>query len=192
MTQPLRRIAATRGVFAAVVAGALALTASACSTGHTATPPAASPTASVTAAAVDSAELTREQGAEKYLEIIGALNDSMDKCMPVLNGVLDDGDSSLSALRKIRTACADMPKTNRQFADDLSSITWPAEARDGVGQLVDELRADQLAWQEIADARTEDDIFDPTYPLTEDGNGADLVRAHLGLPGREDVEEEEE
>jgi len=189
MNQPPRRINAVGGTFAALAAGLLVLTASGCSTDRAAPPaPAAAPTAKATT--VDSTELTREQGAAKYLEIVKPNNDALDKCMPVLNRVWDSGEAPLADLRKIRTACADIATTNRQFADDLASTTWPAEARDAAAQLVDELRADQLAWQEIAEARTEDDILNPTYPLTEDGDGAELIRAHLGLPAREDIEEE--
>ncbi|WP_371602308.1 hypothetical protein OG345_05310 [Streptomyces sp. NBC_01220] len=173
-------------MLAALVASVLAVTATACSTdGATPPPPAAAPTAAATA--VDSAELTREEGAAKYLDIVKPHNDALDKCMPVLNDVWDSDEAPLADLRKIRSACVDIATTNRQFADDLASITWPIEARDAATQLVDELRADQLAWQEIADARTEDDILDPTYPLTEDGDGAELIRAHLGLPAVEDI-----
>lgn len=191
MTETPRRANATSGLLVAAVAGVLAITASACSADR-GDPPhaAAAPEAGVTAAAVDSAELTREEAAARYLEIVAASNSAMDKCMPVLNRIWDANEASLADLRKVRAACEDMPKANRQFADDLTSTTWPAEARNAAGQLADELRADQLAWQEIADASTEDDILDPTYPLTEDGPGADLIRAHLGLPAREDIAEE--
>lgn len=190
MQQPPRRINTVGSTLVVLAVGLLALTSSGCSTDHAVPPPpAAAPTA--TAAAADSVELTRQQGAAKYLEIVKPHNDALDKCMPALNVAWDSGAATLSDLRKIRTACAEIATTNRQFADDLTSITWPAEARDAAAQLVDEIRADQLAWQEIADARTENDIIDPTYPLTEDGDGAELIRAHLGLPAVEDIPTEE-
>lgn len=187
MSQPPRRINTVGGTFAALIAGLL-LTASGCSTDHAAPPPpAAAPTA--TAAAADSAERTREQGAAKYLEIVTPINAGMDKCLPVLNPVLDSEEASPSDLREIRAACADMPKVNRQFAEDLASNAWPAEAREAIGQLIDETRFDQLAWQDAATARTTDELFDPSHPFSEDDTAADLVRAHLGLPASEDVKE---
>jgi hypothetical protein len=187
MEQP-PRVNAAGGFFATLAVGALALTATACSPSPTAQP-APKPTVTATAASAD--DLTRKQGAAKYLEIVAVHNEGLDKCIPVHSALLDSGASSPSDLRKLRAACGDMPKTNRQFADDLAKTTWPAEAQAAAVQLVDELRADQLAWQEIAEARTGDDVFDPTHPLAEDGDGAALLRAHLGLPAPDDIATEE-
>lgn len=133
---------------------------------------------------------TRKEGAAKYLKIVAPFNDELDKCLPLLNPLLESGESSSSDLPKIRKACAGVPEANRTFAEALTKNTWPAEAQSSVNQLVDELRADQLGWQGIAKARTHQDLFDPKYPLTEDGTGASMVRAHLGLPAVEEVEEE--
>ncbi|MEU0098302.1 hypothetical protein [Streptomyces sp. NPDC006267] len=177
----------TSAAFASLTATLLALAASGCSADTTAQgKPAAAPT--VTAATADVTDPTRKQGAAKYLEIVGPHNKALDKCLPVLNPLLESGESSPSDFGKLRAVCADVPETNRQFADSLSKITWPAEARGAATQLADELRADQLAWQGVAEVRTPDDLFNPKYPLTENGPGADLMRAHLGLPT---VEEEE-
>jgi hypothetical protein len=133
--------------------------------------------------------LTREQGAEKYLELVEPYNEGLDKCLPVVNPILDEGIVKSGDFSKIRKACKDMPSVNRQFADEVGKVPWPAEAQESISLLIDETRADQLAWQELSEVETEDDLFDPKYPLTQDGEAAGLVRAHLGLPPVEEIEE---
>jgi hypothetical protein len=116
-------------------------------------------------------------------------NRELDRCLPVLNPILESGSASSDAVPKVRTACSGVADANRQFAVSLGQVSWPSEARESVNQLVDELHADQLAWEGVGKAKTVSDLVDPKYPLTEDGGGADLVRAHLGLPPVEEVEE---
>src|SRR5690606_31171843 len=97
----------------------------------------------------------------------------------VLNPILESGESTSSDFPKLREACKDMPEANRTFADELSKAKWPAEAQNAINQLVDEVRADQLAWQEVSEVRTHEGLIDPEYPLSGDGEAASLVRAHL-------------
>jgi hypothetical protein len=149
------------------------------------TEPKPAPTATVDSV---SGEPTRKEGAAKYLKIVAPFNDELDKCLPVLNPLLESGESSSSDLPKIRKACAGVAEANRKFAEALTKTAWPTEAQSSISQLVDELHADQLAWQGIAKVRNHQDLFDPKYPLTEDGTAADMVRAHLGLPAVEKVE----
>ncbi|MEV6119217.1 hypothetical protein AB0M23_01585 [Streptomyces sp. NPDC052077] len=127
--------------------------------------------------------LTREQGAEKYTEIVSPYNRALGKCMAKYNPVWDSQLVSSADLPEIRSACREMPEANREFVARLEETPWPPEVRKAVGQLVDELQADQLAWDGLADVQGPMDVFQPKYPLHEDGPAADLVRAHLGLPG---------
>ncbi|WP_157875607.1 MULTISPECIES: hypothetical protein [unclassified Streptomyces] len=158
----------------------------ACSSEPAAEPAPEAPSSSPTADAVNG-EPTREEGAKKYKEIVASLNKELDRCLPVFNPLVESGESSSSDLSKLRTACAGVPKANRKFGDDLTKATWPAEAQEAIDQLVDEVRADQLGWQEVSEVRTHDDLFNPKYPLAEDdGSAADLVRARLGLPSVEE------
>jgi hypothetical protein len=140
-----------------------------------------SPSAVASSAAEDKA-LTRKGGAKKYEEIVKVYNDSLDKCMKVAGPVYDAMASSPDDFPKIRKACAGMGKDNRQFAADLEAVKWPAEAQTDVGKLIDEIRADQLAWDDLGKVSSHDDLFDPKHPFQDDGTAADLVRAHLGLP----------
>lgn len=149
-----------------------------CSSEHHHKPaPAPSPTTKAS-----SGKLTRDQGAKRYIELVTPYNKALDACTTVLDPVTESEQANSSDLSKIRKACAGIPAANREFADSLTKVSWPAEAQGSVDELVDEVRADQLAWQEISKADSPDDLFSPKYPLTEDGPGADLVRAHLGLP----------
>ncbi|MEU0159005.1 hypothetical protein ABZ154_09220 [Streptomyces sp. NPDC006261] len=124
-----------------------------------------------------------------YLKLVSPFNEAFEKCLKVYNPLMEAGATSPSDFPKVRSACADIPGENRKFSEGLVKGKWPTEAQSSVSQLADEVRADQLAWQEIAKARVHDDLFDPKYPLTEDTETAGLVRAHLGLPAAEDIEE---
>lgn len=126
--------------------------------------------------------VTREQGADQYLKLVAPFNEALGSCVEVMNPLLEAGATSPSDFPELRKACKDIPEANRTFANELEKATWPAEAQKSISQMVDELRADQLAWQEVSEVRTHEDLFDPKYPLTEDSGTADLVRARLGLP----------
>ncbi|AWN05270.1 hypothetical protein SEA_IBANTIK_46 [Streptomyces phage Ibantik] len=132
---------------------------------------------------------TREQGAAQYLKLVAPYNEAFEKCAKVMNPLLNSQASSPDDFPKVRAACKDIPEANRTFADDLSKAKWPAEAAEAVSALVDEVRTDQLAWQEVSEVKTHGDLFNPDHPLSEDGPAAGLVRAHLGLPPVEDLEE---
>ncbi|WP_371666005.1 hypothetical protein OG306_33295 [Streptomyces sp. NBC_01241] len=168
------------------IAALLAVGTVACSSEPSPSVPAPS---SSSAAEAANGEPTRKEGAAKYLEIVAPSNAELDKCLPVLNPLRTSGESKSRDFPKLRKACAGVPAANRKFADDLSRASWPAEAQKSVDQLVDELRAAQLAWEGVAKANNHDDLFDPKYPLPDDGTAAAMVRAHLGLPAVEDVEE---
>lgn len=133
--------------------------------------------------------VTRKQGADQYLKLVAPFNEELDKCVPTYNRLLDATRITSSDFSKLREVCKGIPEANRTFADELTKAKWPEEAQESVNQLVDEVRADQLAWQEVSEIETHDDLFDPEYPLTEDGPAAGLVRAHLGLPPAEELEE---
>ncbi|MFJ1700464.1 hypothetical protein ACIOHC_36335 [Streptomyces sp. NPDC088252] len=135
----------------------------------------------------DAKSLTRKEGGQKYLELVKPYNDALDKCMGLVGPIMESMASSPDDFPKIRKACAAMPDATRQFAAGLEAQKWPAEARKDIARLVDENRADQLAWEGLAKVRVHDDLFNPKYPFNEDGDAAALVRAHLGLPPREDV-----
>ncbi|MFJ6010193.1 hypothetical protein ACIQHZ_31400 [Streptomyces halstedii] len=107
------------------------------------------------------------------------------------NKVWDAEKASSSDLRQVRSACKEMPAANRQFADGLASSSWPSEAQESISLLVDEVRGDQLAWKELSEVSSEGKFFNPMNPLKEDTKTPDLVRAHLGLPAAEDIEESE-
>lgn len=141
------------------------------------------------AASTSSGEMTRKEGADQYLKLVAPFNEALGSCVGVMNPLLEAGATSPSDFPKLREACKDIPEANRTFANELEKATWPAEAQASISQMVDELRADQLAWQEVSEVRTHEDLFDPKYPLTEDSGTADLVRARLGLPPVEDIEE---
>lgn len=133
--------------------------------------------------------LTRKEGAAKYLEIVKPFNDEMDRCyFKLVYPVLESMSSGPDDYPKIRKDCAEMGDANRKFAKDLEAVKWPAEAQESINMLVDQTRADQLAWDEMARVRTHDDLFNPKFPLQEDGGAAGLVRAHLGLPPVEEVD----
>ncbi|MFE8916856.1 hypothetical protein [Streptomyces globisporus] len=169
-----------------IIAALLAAGSVACSSEPPAEPAPAPTSSSPTADAVNG-EPTREEGAKQYQKIVAPLNKEFDKCLPVYNPLIESGESNSSHLSKLRTACAGVPEANRKFGDDLAKSAWPAEAQEAIDQLVDEVRADQLGWQEISDVRTHEDLFNPKYPLAEDdGSAADLVRARLGLPSVEE------
>ncbi|MFI8186996.1 hypothetical protein ACIF70_41965 [Actinacidiphila glaucinigra] len=179
-----------------VMAAALVLAAvgsmSACSGDGAAKPVATSPkpvssAPSAVASPVADRLLTREEGAKKYLELVKPYNDELDKCMKVARPLWDKLSSTPDDFPKVRSACAGMGKVNRKFADDLGKVKWPAEAQADINTLIDENRADQLGWDELAKVRNHEDFFDPKHPLSEDGVAAPLVRAHLGLPPVEDV-----
>lgn len=169
----------------ALVVGLVALGAG-CSSEQSDPKPSSSPSVS---ASVSPAVVTREQGAEQYLKLVEPFNKALEKCSAVLNPLLESEESTSSDFPKVREACKGMPEANRAFADELSKDKWPAEAEEAVGQLVDEVRADQLAWQEVSEVKTHEDLFNPDHPLSEDGPAAGLVRAHLGLPPVEEIEE---
>lgn len=169
-----------KSIYSAVVVVCLVGASSACSSDEPAKP---EPTATVQPAA---GEPTREEGAAKYLEIVAPSNAALEKCLPVLNPLRTSGESTPGDFPKLREACEGVPSANRKFADELTKASWPAEAQKSVNQLVDELRASQLGWEGVATAANHEDLFDPKYPLPDDGGGASKLRAHLGLP---DVEE---
>ncbi|MEU9258999.1 hypothetical protein AB0D68_10995 [Streptomyces sp. NPDC048212] len=174
------------------VAALLAAGSVACSSEPSAEPaPSVSPSSSSPAAEAANGELTRKQGAAKYLEIVEPFNKALEKCVPSYNPLLEAGESSPSDFPKIRSACSEMPEANRKFAEELTKVSWPAEAKDSIGQLVDEVRAEQLPWQGMSEVREHSDLFDPEYPLHDDGPAAGMVRAHLGLPANEEIEEQE-
>jgi hypothetical protein len=147
-----------------------------------------SPPSSVAPSTAGNKLLTREEGARKYEEIVKPFNaTAFDKCWKVVGPIYDASESSPDDFPKIRKACGDVGKANRRFANDLEALKWPAEAQASVDKLVDEIRADQMAWDELAKVRQHDDLFNPEHPFQqEEGTGADLVRAHLGLPPREE------
>jgi hypothetical protein len=183
-----------RRAVAAVPAVALIGVLTACSSGAEGQPRAAPSTkpisnspSAVASSAADNKALTREGGAKKYEEIVKVYNDVLDKCWNVVGPIYDAQASSPGDFPKIRKACVDMGKANRRFADDLGAVKWPAEAQADVGRLIDEIRADQLAWDDLAKVRSHDDLFDPEHPFQEQGDAADLVRAHLGLPPAEEL-----
>lgn len=130
--------------------------------------------------------VTRSQGAAIYTKLVAPYNRELEKCNKVLNPLLDAEEASSKDLSHLRSACGEMPEVNRTFADGLSNSKWPAEAAESIGQLVDEVRADQLPWKGVAAAQSPDDLYNPKYPLTENGPAAGLVRAHLGLPAVEE------
>lgn len=134
-------------------------------------------------------EPTRKQGADQYLKLVEPFNKELDKCVPTYNRLLDASRITSSDFSELRSGCKGLPEANRKFADELAKAKWPAEAQESVNQLVDEVRADQLAWQEVSEVRTHEDLFNPKHPLSEDGPAAGLVRAHLGLPPVEEIEE---
>lgn len=182
----------SKSVRSVFVAALLAAGSVACSSEPSAEPaPSVSPSSSSPAAEAANGELTRKQGAAKYLEIVEPFNKALNKCVPSYNPLLEAGESSPSDFPKIRAACSGMPGANRKFAEDLTKTTWPSEAQESVSQLVDEVRADQLAWQGMSEVRTHSDLFEPEYPLHDDGPAAGMVRAHLGLPANEEIKEEE-
>ncbi|MFF7676635.1 hypothetical protein [Actinacidiphila glaucinigra] len=178
-----------------VMAAALVLVAvgsvSACSGDGAARPVAASPkpVSSAPSAAVSPAAdrlLTRKEGAKKYLELVTPYNDELDKCTKIVNRLWESQSSTPDDFPKVRSACADMGKLNRKFADDLGKVKWPAEAQADIRTLIDEHRADQLAWDDLAKVRTHEQFFNPDHALNE-STAAPLVRAHLGLPPVKDV-----
>ncbi|MEU0952816.1 hypothetical protein ABZ353_10805 [Streptomyces niveus] len=137
-------------------------------------------------------EPTRKQGADQYEEIVKQFNEALEKCVPSYSSILESGESTPSDFPKIRAACSDMPGANRQFAEDLTSSSWPSEAQKSVDLLADEVRAEQLAWQELSEVRGHEGLFDPKHGFNEETTTADMVRAHLGLPAVEEIEEESE
>lgn len=169
----------------ALVVGLVALGAG-CSSEEPAPEPSSSPSVS---APVSPAALSREDAGQKYLKLVKPLNEQYDKCLPVLNPILESGSAMMGEVSKVREACSGVAEANRTFAVELGKVSWPSEARESVGQLIDELHADQLAWEGVGKAKTLSDLLEPEYPLTEDGDAAGLVRAHLGLPPVEDIEE---
>ncbi|MGC9439278.1 hypothetical protein [Streptomyces sp. WG5] len=176
-----------KSVYAVAGVVSLAVTLVACSSDEPAEP---KTTASPTQAVSPSADkVSREEGATQYMKLVAPFNEALEKCSKVLNPLLDSGESSPSDFPSLREACKGMPEANRSFADGLSKAKWPEEAQESVKLLVDEVQADQLAWQGVSEARSHEDVFDPKYPLTEDGVAAGLVRAHLGLPPVEEIEE---
>lgn len=176
-----------KSIYTLTVIVSVGVTAVACSSDEPAKPePATSSTAEVRPTADT---VTREEGADQYLKLVAPFNEELDKCVPAYNRLLDASRITSSDFSKLREDCKDIPEANRTFADELTKAKWPEEAQESVAQLVDEVRADQLAWQEVSEVQTHDDLFDPKYPLTEDGPAAGLVRAHLGLPPVEELEE---
>ncbi|WP_141754265.1 hypothetical protein [Streptomyces agglomeratus] len=148
-------------------------------------PLASAPASTTPTASASPKALTREEAGKKYLELVKPVNAMLDKCyFGKVLPLLESGGSTSADFPKIRKACAGMGKANRTFADDLEAVKWPAAARKDVGRLIDEKRADQLAWEEIEKVRTHEDLFNPKYPLTDASEAAALVRAHLGLPPR--------
>lgn len=178
-----------KSVYTATAVVLLALGAVSCSSEDEPAKPkvTASPSVKEVSPAADTP--SRDQGASQYLKLVAPFNEALEKCSKVLNPLLDSEESTSSDFPKVRAACKDMPEVNRKFADELSKAKWPAEAAEAVSALVDEVRADQLAWQEVSEVRTHEDLFNPDHPLSEDGPAAGLVRAHLGLPPVEDIEE---
>jgi hypothetical protein len=169
----------------ALVVGLVALGAG-CSSEQSDPKPSSSPSVS---ASVSPAAVTREQGAEQYLKLVEPFNEALEKCTKVMNPLLESGETTSSDFPKVREACKGMPEANRKFSEGLSQAKWPEEAEGSIKDLVDEVQADQLAWKGVSEVRTHEDLLDPKYPLTEDGPAAGLVRAHLGLPPVEDIEE---
>ena len=152
--------------------------------------PAPGPTQTPTITAPASpAALSREDAGQKYLGLVEPFNTQLDKCLPVLNPVLESGSAMMGEVSKVRKSCSGVAEANRTFAVELGKVSWPSEAGESVGQLIDELHADQMAWEGIGKAKSLSDLLEPEYPLTEDGPAAGLVRAHLGLPPVEDIEE---
>lgn len=174
-----------KSIYTVAVVVSLGLTSSACSSDEPAKP-APSKAAPVSPVAE---EVTREQGAEKYLSLVKPFNEALGKCTEVMNPLMDSQASSPEDFPKLQAACKSMPEANRKFADELAKAKWPAEAQESISLLVDEVRVDQLAWQEVSEAKTHEDLFNPDHPLSEDGPAAGLVRAHLGLPPVEEIEE---
>ncbi|MEU0912156.1 hypothetical protein [Streptomyces althioticus] len=172
-----------KAVHAAIAVVLLGLASVACSSSEPAkTEPSPSPTVNTS-----SDKVTREQGATQYLKLVAPFNEALGSCVSEMNPLLEAGSTTPSDFPKLREACKDIPEANRTFANELEKATWPAEAQESISQMVDELRADQLAWQEVSEVRTHEELFDPKYPLKEDSGTADLVRARLGLPPVEEI-----
>lgn len=178
-----------KSVYTATAVVLLALGSASCSSEDEPAKPkvTASPSVKEVSPAADTP--TRKEGATQYLKLVAPFNEALEKCTKVMNPLMDSQASSPDDFPKLRAACKGMPEANRTFADDLSKSKWPAEAEEAIGQLVDEVRADQLAWQEVSEVKTHEDLFSPDHPLSEDGPAAGLVRAHLGLPPVEEIEE---
>lgn len=178
-----------KSVYTATAVALLALGSVSCSSEDEPAKPkeAASPSVKEVSPAADT--MTRKQGADQYVKLVAPFNEELDKCLPVLNPVLESGSAMMGEVSKVRKSCSGVGSANRTFAEELTKAKWPAEAEEAVGQLVDELHADQLAWDEIGKAKSLTDLLEPEYPLTEDGPAAGLVRAHLGLPPVEEIEE---
>src|SRR5690606_42151250 len=112
---------------------------------------------------------SREQGAAQYERLVEPFNDELEKCSSVLNPILESGESTSSDFPKLREACKDMPEANRTVPDELPKAKWPADAQNASNQLVDEVRADQSAWQEASSVRTHVGLIEAEAPLSGDG-----------------------
>lgn len=152
----------------------------------TSQPPSASPTPSASSSPApvegdpslptdEPTPLTKQAAAKRYLELAAEVNRPTRR----MNEALDRRD-----LKLIRARARSAAEALRRFSIDLQNETWPYDVQEYAEQIADGATDEQLISQDIAEARTLEEVEQLSSEL---GTGpsrkaGERLRQRLGLP----------
>lgn len=126
-------------------------------------------------------EISREAAGKQYLKMVAPSNEALKQLGPVERFFEENPtDSNFSKLQIKYDRLAEL---YRKFSQNLQKARWPAGVRTDIEKLARELDAVAYAVEQLASARSSDAYWEISIP--KDSGSADLVRARLGLPGRD-------
>lgn len=143
--------------------------------GSQATDPGSFVTPAATATPTGPVELTREQAADRYLDIVRPYNQALEELEQAFNGGQD-----LATLTRLAGATAAALETE---IGQLQSTRWPAEVQSQVEDLVAASERALPHWREAAAVASRDDLVAAARAAGEHdgGEAAGTIRELLGL-----------
>jgi predicted small lipoprotein YifL len=162
--------------------------------------PAATATATVTASPSPTvsrtpATLTREQAAQRYLQVVKPYNDATDdaKCRAIDDFYVLSGGSWPpndhhdwdEQPEKVARACFKrLTSIMDKEIKDLQTTAWPTDALGDIADLISLNQAYLHCFKQGGKAITSQAVYDTYDCIPKDDDSADRVRARVGLPGR--------
>lgn len=115
--------------------------------------------------------MTKQEAADKYLEIIEKSNSASEEYALTIYTF----DINL-----ISEAASNLSSADKETAGDLLEFTWPEDVQDDIKALADDLNHDSAEYARVADAGSMDELNRMSLDLS-DNRTSSRIRENLGL-----------